>query len=169
MSPNVLLVIGNGFDKAHDMKTSYIDILNFIWTMININYQHKVSSEKQFHAKFLDSLNPNLIFEKPSKNTRDCLISGWNNKYKDSVSRKEYEGKINQDIIRDADILLADVIEYTLLFGNIWLVYFTSVLENRSRNLGEGWIDFEEEIGRVVSAIESILIHRGENLDKYVD
>lgn len=169
MSPNVLLVIGNGFDKAHGMKTSYIDILNFIWTMININYQHKVASEKQFHAKFLDSLNPNLIFEKPSENTRDCLISGWNNKYKDSVSRKEYEDKINQDIKRDADILLADVIEYTLLFGNIWLVYFTSVLENRSRNLGGGWIDFEEEIGRVVSTIESILIYRGDALNKYVD
>lgn len=169
LSPNMLLVIGNGFDKAHGMKTSYIDILNFIWTMIDINYQHKLSPEKQFHAKFLDDLNRSLIFKRPSGSARNRLMSEWDNKYKNSASRKIYEDKIDQDIIRNTEVLLADIIDYTLAFGNIWLLYFTSVLENRSRNLGEGWIDFEEEIGRVVSAIESILIHRGENLDKYVD
>lgn len=175
MSPNILLVIGNGFDKAHGMKTSYIDILNFIWTMIDINYQHKLVSEKQFHAKFLDDLNPSLIFKRPSGSARNRLMSEWDNKYKDFASRKIYEerkiyeDKIDQDIIRNNEVLLVDIIDYTLAFGNIWLLYFTSVLENRSRNLGEGWIDFEEEIGRVVSSIESILIHRGENLDKYVD
>lgn len=119
LSPNMLLVIGNGFDKAHGMKTSYIDILNFIWTMIDINYQHKLSPEKQFHSKFLDDLNRSLIFKRPSGSARNRLMSEWDNKYKNSASRKIYEDKIDQDIIRNTEVLLADIIDYTLAFGNI--------------------------------------------------
>lgn len=37
MGKNILLVIGNGFDRAHSMNTSYSDILKFIWARIYIN------------------------------------------------------------------------------------------------------------------------------------
>ena len=45
------------------------------------------------------------------------------------------------------------------------LSYFTKVTHNRDRRLGNGWIDFEEEIGRVVRTIENSLLNRAKAED----
>lgn len=82
--------------------------------------------------------------------------------------RKEYEDKIRQAIRDNSDNLILFITKYTLKFGNIWLSYFTKVTDNRDRRLGNGWIDFEEEIGRVVRTIENSLLNRAKAEDMYI-
>ena len=48
---NTLLVIGNGFDLAHGMKTSYRDILNAIISYMAVGNQNiDFTSEEEFKA-----------------------------------------------------------------------------------------------------------------------
>lgn len=182
MEKNILLVIGNGFDRAHSMNTSYSDILEFIWTRIHTNDINNIS------GGYLNNLCPaKPVFKCPSEDIKDKFISKWK-RYLDGPReeagktseeleksrqesenlRKEYEDKIRQAIRDNSDNLIHFITDYTLKFGNIWLSYFTKVKHNRDRRLGNGWIDFEEEIGRVVRTIENSLLNRAKAEDMYI-
>ena len=158
---NMLLVIGNGFDRAHGMDTTYEDILHFIWGRINTNQV----------AKALP-LNNNddikLILRQPTETIRKNLMIKWGKECKYSTEREDYKNKIYQAIYKNDTILISHVTNYTLKFGNVWLTYFTKVLDNRDRMIGKGWIDFEEEIGRVISTIEDVLLNKSQSVDTYV-
>lgn len=127
------------------------------------------------------------MFQLPTKDIRDKFISEWK-RYLDGSReepgktseileksrqelenlRKEYKDKIRQAIRDNTDNLIRFITDYTLKFGNIWLSYFTKVTDNRDRRLGNGWIDFEEEIGRVVRTIENSLLNRTKAEDMYI-
>lgn len=183
MGKNILLVIGNGFDRAHSMNTSYPDILKFIWTRIHTN---------NINSVFVNGLKnlspPKTAFECPSKDIQDKFISMWKNcldgprkesskteeeleksRQESEDLRKKYEDKIRQAIRDNSDNLIRSITDYTLKYGNIWLSYFTKVTNNRDRRLGNGWIDFEEEIGRVVRTIENSLLNRAKAEDMYIE
>lgn len=182
MDKNILLVIGNGFDRAHSMNTSYSDILKFIWTRLYTNYINNISI-----GYLNNQYPPKSIFQSPPQDIRDKFISKWK-RYLDGPReesgktsenleksrqelknlRKEYEDKIHQAIRENTDNLILFITEYTLKFGNIWLSYFTKVTDNHDRRLGNGWIDFEEEIGRVVRTIENSLLNRAKAEDMYI-
>ena len=138
MGKNILLVIGNGFDRAHSMNTSYSDILKFIWTRICIN---------NISIGYLNNQYPSKpVFQPPTKDIRDKFISEWK-RYLDGSReepgktseileksrqelenlRKEYKDKIRQAIRDNTDNLIRFITDYTLKFGNIWLSYFTVV------------------------------------------
>ena len=69
MGKNILLVIGNGFDRAHSMNTSYSDILEFIWTRIYINHINNTLNN-QYPSK--------PVFQPPPQDIRDKFISNSN-------------------------------------------------------------------------------------------
>lgn len=133
MDKNILLVIGNGFDRAHSMNTSYSDILKFIWTRLYTNYINNISI-----GYLNNQYPPKSIFQSPPQDIRDKFISKWK-RYLDGPReesgktsenleksrqelknlRKEYEDKIHQAIRENTDNLILFITEYTLKFGNI--------------------------------------------------
>ena len=44
-------------------------------------------------------------------------------------------------------------------FGNFWIAYFNKILEDRHNRIGEGWVDFESEIERVIGQLEKLLLN----------
>ncbi len=105
-----ILVIGNGFDLAHGLQTTYKDFLKF--------------------ASFFtyNSRNPNEL--NSYDNERTSSIEYFINFFDD-------DPKISDEL----DILVKD---------NVWLTHFYNV------QIKEGWIDFENEISKVIQTIEDI-------------
>lgn len=118
-----ILVIGNGFDLAHNRLTKYQNFLDFLFV-----YQ--------------DYDN----YDKP-----DIAQHGWSD---DSKSRFEKEC---WDFILDLqkkDYRLYQKIS-DLIRENAWIKYFNCL--SAGNNPGEGWIDFELEISRVVQAFDRLI------------
>lgn len=44
-------------------------------------------------------------------------------------------------------------------FGNIWIAYFNKIRKDRNNRIGEGWVDFEREIERVIKQLEKLLLN----------
>ncbi len=105
-----ILVIGNGFDLAHGLQTTYKDFLKF--------------------ASFFtyNSRNPNEL--NSYDNERTSSIEYFINFFDD-------DPKISDEL----DVLVKD---------NVWLTHFYNV------QIKEGWIDFENEISKVIQTIEDI-------------
>lgn len=168
MEKNILLVVGNGFDRAHGVNTSYTDILEFIWRMIQIN-----DLQKNRDNSYRNNLTPSdITFQSPSKDMRNRFINEWNknlDKPRKELDnqREEYANEIHQAVRNNGGNLFSLIVEYTLKFGNVWLCYFAKIMDSRERRLGKGWIDFEEEIGRVVKVIENSLLNRIKTEDRY--
>ena len=138
MEKSILLVIGNGFDRAHSMNTSYSDILKFIWTRIYTNYMNNISVNN-ISGGYLNNLCPTKPVSKcPSEDTKDKFISKWKryldgpreeagkiskglekSRQESENQRKEYEDKIRQAIRDNSDDLILSITDYTLKFGNI--------------------------------------------------
>lgn len=59
--PNKLIIIGNGFDRAHGLPTSYQDFM--LWT---INFSYKAYLRKDFDNSFLDSASKGSLTYKYS-------------------------------------------------------------------------------------------------------
>ena len=147
---NTLLVIGNGFDLAHGMKTSYRDILNAIMVDMAVGNQDiDFTPEEEFKAcdcKFnVDMINK--------------VFKVYNNQWQNNHSRKYEEYKVTQ---LNGDLINAYqyAINYLITYGNWWFQHFMRVLTNRERRMGDGWVDFEAEIHRVVANIENILLNK---------
>lgn len=104
MSNDVLLVIGNGFDKAHGMKTDYKDVLNFIWNRLEVNYNANCSTDG---AKFITR---NIDIEK-------CSIEEFN-KIKetfDSLKASCYEEISLREELKKGFLMLLEIIMRVLL------------------------------------------------------
>ena len=147
---NTLLVIGNGFDLAHGMKTSYRDILNAIMVDMAVGNQDiDFTPEEEFKAcdcKFnVDMINK--------------VFKVYNNQWQNNHSRKYEEYKVTQ---LNGDLINAYQYarNYLITYGNWWFQHFMRVLTNRERRMGDGWVDFEAEIHRVVANIENILLNK---------
>ena len=127
MAENVktLLVIGNGFDLAHGLKTRYTDFLKF--------FNEKIGTV---------SLSEQLS---------DIDIAGM----------KDFLEYINASIeANDDNALYKNLQLYNgTPFGNFWIAYFNKILEDRHNRIGEGWVDFEREIERVIGQLEKLLLN----------
>lgn len=51
-------------------------------------------------------------------------------------------------------------IQYLYNYGNWWIYYFFNVVTDRNRRIGNGWVDFESEIHRVVYNVENMILGR---------
>lgn len=127
-----ILLIGNGFDLAHGLPTSYKDFLFFIEY---VEYCHDIElGEGKMHPSTPETTNKN------QKKIVDFI-----------------EDKINSENIEKDDesknVDYKDIIEkvYNITYENIWLNYFNKNLEKT----GNDWIDFESEIAEVIRFFET--------------
>lgn len=108
---NRLVIIGNGFDMAHGLKTSYMDFINWYWDQRVYGFIGKTSNVSQ------DCLCKLVI-----KETND--ISCWNafaasNSYffKDLYQKERYSGsEVIQEIKQHPEIFM---VEYSPFFKTI--------------------------------------------------
>lgn len=63
---NRLVIIGNGFDMAHGLKTSYMDFINWYW-------ERRLNAMLTEHA----SISEDCLCKLEIKNTKDC--ASWSN------------------------------------------------------------------------------------------
>ena len=118
-----LLVIGNGFDLAHGLKTKYTDFLDFF----NKQFSN-IEISKQFFN--IGEINP---------------------------FRKIIQTSIDS---KNDEALHENLKSYMQApFGNFWIAYFNKIHEDRHNRIGEGWVDFEREVERVIGQLEKLLLH----------
>ena len=122
-----ILVLGNGFDIAHGLPTSYIDFIRFEQVIKDI-----VLTDNE-------EIDFDIIFQNREINKR--------------VGQKirEYTGNITKTACMEGNLFSQKAIWKRLLENNFWISHF-----EHSRNIGEGWIDFEAEMGDVLSRIDKL-------------
>lgn len=122
-----ILVIGNGFDLAHELNTQYKDFLE----VINL-YEN------------MPNINKNTRFDDYLKNIKGFKIEAKVKQYLvDYITNKEMNDETKKFI---------DARE-----KNFWLLYFNKLLEDRKLNDMNNWIDFELEIRNVIVKISDVI------------
>lgn len=142
-----LLIIGNGFDLAHKLPTSYNDFLDFciLWRRLE-KYPQIPSS--------LDLAIEELKKEKSSINIQvqhsiDSIFD-----INSTVLKSSGFVAIHNAFMKKAIKFKSIKAEFSsLIKENIWIEHFRIV---RSK-LGEKWIDFENEIFKVLSNLNAII------------
>lgn len=127
-----VLIVGNGFDLAHDMPTSYWDCLYFLQAIENCslyqrdNWNEYAQANREMISKVHFDIRPYL---------NEFFINSRGNQYLNAPKMK----------------LLADCVH-----GSFWLNHFTSRQETYHRQ-GRNWIDFEREISSVIKKLEELI------------
>ena len=140
-----ILLIGNGFDLAHGLPTSYKDFLDFC-KMVRELYTYPIIDNEYNQKKLIDWNTDKTIKSK--------LLECYENR------KNCFEDKITTQC-KELDEL------YDCIKENVWINYFLE----REKYIGENWIDFESEISNVVQAIETLKGHieRDEDVLKIKD
>ena len=122
---NRLVIIGNGFDIAHGLKTSYMDFINWYW-------------EKRLNALLTNQtpISEDCLCKLEIKNTRDCTI--WSHffffhSFRD-LSTKEWKCPPAEIIGGIKDNIDDFSVTYSQLFGTI-----LQSIESK------GWVDIEND------------------------
>ncbi len=122
----VTLVVGNGFDLAHELPTQYKNFLDFL--------------------NLLKAAAEDIKFEKIDEKT---FISKLNAEADGKINKKLVSiiiSKVNEKGIKQVE-WIKNIDE------NYWFSYLSTVLINNNEK-GENWIDFENEIADVIKKIE---------------
>ena len=140
-----ILLIGNGFDLAHGLPTSYKDFLDFC-KMVRELYTYPIIDNEYNQKKLIDWNTDKTIKSK--------LLECYENR------KNCFEDKITTQC-KELDEL------YDCIKENVWINNFLE----REKSIGENWIDFESEISNVVQAIETLkgYIERDEDVLKIKD
>ena len=119
---NRLVIIGNGFDMAHGLKTSYMDFINWYW-------DQRVNSLLTNNTDTSEDCLCSLVI----KNSSWHLFSFQNSFfYKDIYHKERYSGfEIIQEILKHPEVFS---IKYCPLFENILQSIET-----------KGWVDIEND------------------------
>ncbi len=122
-----ILVIGNGFDLAHGLPTTYTDFLEFCKRVVAIVDEDKKLDEVNFEKIHLRDWEIAKKIKTELKCLHICVIKG---SFHDSLEQF-YE-------------------IYWNIRNNIWIDYF---LNNPMRK--KNWIDFESEIAQIIQSIDN--------------
>ena len=150
-----LLVLGNGFDLAHGLPTSYADFLDFsykvmcIYTCAVCNDEEKMA--EKYYKEHLDtwgkddafSIAKNMLKE----NLKKYFANRTYNKIDETGNLKTYKPKVHVNERMD--------LFYSYLEGNIWYEYINS-LYLHGKTKGKNWIDFESEISYIIELIDNV-------------
>lgn len=158
-----LLVIGNGFDLAHGLRTRYTDFLDFIAKKRKVHIQAYVDEKMFKRDKLDDNLdNPHLpSVHEENKKFRDSLVNMYwhevedNNRNLDTVKS---ERSLVQRNLSNNNLTLEHVLSYIFKFDNVWIRYFDEILYRKINSIGENWVDFEKEIEDIIQKIEKIIL-----------
>lgn len=125
-----ILMIGNGFDLAHNLCTTYMDFLN----MINIFNNIKNIDVKTQFDEFIKNIR--------SENVINIFRQYWNDRFINTNCNLK-------DIYKELGLFL------TIKEHNFWVIYFNMILEDPKQKKTD-WFDFESEIKNVIIYIENI-------------
>lgn len=139
-----ILIIGNGFDLAHQLPTKYTDFLNFMKFINRIENFHGTFKEftKDNDKYKFSELNVDIqkyisgVIEDNSNKNVD-IVNIWN-------KRKSADDK--SDRVKHIERMIE------LSIKNIWFEWFQEQL-----NVHPNWVDFESEISRVVQEVEKLI------------
>lgn len=120
-----ILVIGNGFDLAHGLPTTYMDFLKFMKIIKEISLEEDIAPKVDVE-----------IFKQiyPEKVIHEQVLSYLNSPDVLEINKRPKE--------------ITEIIQ--LSQHNIWLEYFWQNNEHENK----GWIDFESEISSVVQSLD---------------
>lgn len=131
-----ILVLGNGFDLAHGLPTSYKDFLTFCKKIEALYKYSEIISRDEYKAKEIDSWKMN-------ESIKERFVNAYADRKNDKCICKEgIERHVTINSIYD------ELYEY--IQQNTWLEYFW----NASTYVGDNWIDFETEIAEVVKSLD---------------
>lgn len=128
-----ILIIGNGFDLAHQLPTTYSNFLDFIEQVIRMksfpgslyNFENGKGSEK---------------YNKLDESVKEYI---HNKLFNEAEHRKIVSAIVKNNEIFKELIELSD--------KNVWISWF------KIAKIKKGWIDFEAEISNVVQRVESLI------------
>ena len=140
-----LLIIGNGFDLAHGYPTRYENFLDFENAFLKMwgDDVYSGESSENYKSELLRLRSSGKIPGNLTDKMLDELVLLFRMKYLDLKAKERLETYSRKDIDR----------MYGYLSGNIWYGYFNYVHQEGLLK-GENWIDFEEEISRVIQCID---------------
>lgn len=137
-----ILLIGNGFDLAHNLPTKYGNFLEFCCRARRI-FTYEENKNVNYYCK-------------------ECL-DGWNiNMQIKNMLRDSFESRKNNKILNDDEtytncfITTNDALNqlFPLIVDNVWLEYFLDL----PSYVGENWIDFELEISSVIESLDQMRV-----------
>lgn len=137
-----ILIIGNGFDLAHGLPTSYDNFLDFC-DIIKYIFDKKINLYQGNMNKINNIMSKRKIEEKVKIVVNQVMIN---------VTSKRCCYKTIKDF-------------YACINENSWFKYFMKKKHCRSMS-GENWIDFESEISKVIQQIRVIRNILAENKGK---
>ncbi|MBO6291089.1 MAG: hypothetical protein J6N51_02345 [Selenomonas sp.] len=125
-----VLIIGNGFDLAHNLPTSYMDFMNYL------DFCHAVN------------VNPEILKYIRHGNDANSTWENLNDKLKKLIFDWVSSGR--------KDELLSHNIYKLLNQRNCWYEYFADEIKNNKLSK-KNWVDFESKIAIVVKCLEDII------------
>ena len=169
---NTLLIVGNGFDLANGLPTSYINFLDYMKK--TKAYFDNCSEDQDTLRQMGLGLKKYTSYDILCKMAEECgklsdfiAMKVACSSYRDNLLDFFCTRKIEREIIpsdneffqylqenknfAEYNICMLNVLSY----GNLWLDYFEDNLRTNAR---QNWIDLEGDISRVVQYIEKIII-----------
>ena len=127
-----ILIIGNGFDLAHKLPTTYIDFLHF-FHHIKANF-HSPNCSNTLDDIFFNTYPVNNYVKNYIKNVcQQCNSSSEeNNNHKSVILMQE----------------LCDKLDDNIWYNYLWIIYIKGKMK------GINWIDFESEISHIIEQID---------------
>lgn len=139
-----ILLIGNGFDLAHDLPTRYKDFLDFCCRIEKIFTYNDSVCLKEYQQKCLDDWNIN-------EKIKELLLEIYDGR----VSHKKMLDDASiETVVTTSNGTVNEL--HNLIKDNMWIKYFQEILSDAS--IGENWIDFESEISRIIQAFDEIRV-----------
>lgn len=122
---NRLVIIGNGFDMAHGLKTSYMDFINWYW-------ERRLNAMLTEHAP----ISEDCLCKLEIKNTKDC--ASWSNffffhSFRDLMTR-EWKYPPTE--------IISTIKENTDDFSVTYSKFFETILQSIETR---GWVDIEND------------------------
>lgn len=135
-----ILLIGNGFDLAHKLPTTYKDFLEFCEKARRIYTFDDLATLDEY-------IEMNLLEWEMREPIKEILRTAF---AKRKCNRNYNENGTYDLKVETSNTALDEM--YTHIKDNVWLNYFL----NRYKKMGQNWIDFESEISRVIQALEDV-------------
>lgn len=140
-----ILVVGNGFDLAHGLQTSYWSCLNFLY----IADQGARDFPYWRSRIWCDSVRRDIDADERIENFSDKQIEFL----------KKYLTQFNSSKIKltqDNENSQTNRILHECISDNLWLEYFWDVQKTHQKK-GHKWVDFESDISEVIQKIDNVI------------
>ena len=122
---NRLVIIGNGFDMAHGLKTSYMDFINWYW-------ERRLNAMLTEHAP----ISEDCLCKLEIKNTKDC--ASWSNFFFSHSLRDLITREWKYPPFENISAFKENTEEFSVTYSQ----FFETILQSIET---KGWVDIEND------------------------